>query len=474
MTAIASGGTLKGRIVGAGRLVGANVGLYRALYTNAILFLGLFGIPFLFVATAKFIYGPLPNFVGPGILVILGSIMLVGKRALTITSFDYFFFGFIFLSVTSHIFADEFLYRSLGLGVLQTNVQFILEMAVLFRTFYCLVYISPKLGSKMFFGGCMATFLLVCLLGVTQRFGPGKATAIHIGSGLTLSSYRVFIAATQENRASGVFSNPNILGYVACILAAFALGWGLTELKKLKPWKTVAVILLIGLSFLTVVACQSRQSLIPLVFAPVIFAVGVQLRSLDIRNIVVLGVLFAIAGAGLTIAISESKSNYLTSITKTGLKRDASVKAREGELKKLVAVDGEIAAGGVGQSMSNVSEMLMLSEHSYYNTGEIDSEWGNIFEAFGIWGPVLLAIFYVMTVLDSRYVFRLPDSDAKMIALISFGFLAVNLALTISAVRVSKLESGGFTFMMLGALSAWKVRGLEGFGARGLGEGTTT
>jgi hypothetical protein len=448
------------RIGKAGRLLEANRGWFIANLRNAMLFLGIFGIGFLFIAKSKFGMGPFENVVVPSILVILGSLMMIGKRALTITSFDYFFVGFILLSITSHLFANEYLFRHLGTGELFGNFRYILTMAVLFRAFFCLVYIAPKFASQMFAVSSLLILGGIAALGIMQRFGPGKPLAVKIGMALTANSLQV-LEASKGDRPTAVFTNPNILGYAMCALCAIVLGWGLCRVEQIKPWRTAAVVTLLGMALLCAVACQSRQATGALIFAPAVFAIVVRLKARDGLNLAVIGVLFAVAGVGLVLAVSSSKSTYLTSIATSGVKHDQSYQARTAELNKLRQVTSEIALGGEGTSMSNMNAFSMASEHSHYNTYEIDSEWGNIFQAFGVWGPLLLCIFYLLTVFNVRQVWLIDDPDAKMIALASAMMLGFNLILTTAAVRVAKYESAGFTFEMLGALAAWRVYGLE-------------
>jgi hypothetical protein len=161
------------------------------------------------------------------------------------------------------------------------------------------------------------------------------------------------------------------------------------------------------------------------------------------------------------LAVTGSKSTYLTSIGKTGIKHDESYQARTAEYEQLGLISGDIAAGGTGQSMSNENQFLAVSEHSRYNTVVIDSEWGNMFQAFGVWGPVLLALLYLFIARDTWEVWRLATPEAKLIASISLVLLAINLLLTATAVRVSKFDTSGFTFELLGALAAWKLVGIE-------------
>jgi hypothetical protein len=441
--------------------VGANVPVAVALYRNAMLFLGLFGIGFLFIANSKFQLGPIPNVVAPSCWVILGAMTLVGSRALMITSFDYYFLGFMLLSVTSHIFANEFLFRQLGMTELEGNFKYILTVLLVYRAHFCMVYLAPKIGSRLLIASEITVLTFVSLLGIVQRFGPSKATAIHLGGAITIYGQQISDAATVFNRPSGVFTNPNILGYSACVLTAFVLGWGLERVNMIRPWKTAAVVVLLSIAILCSVACQSRQSFAVLVFTPIVFAIGVRLNAKDGKNMAVLSVLVAVAAFGLVTAATSTKSDYFTHVFSKGVKKDESYLARTEEYKKLQQISTEIAAGGTGQSMSNVNEVLLASEHSRYNTEVIDSEWGNMFQAFGVWGPLLLAIFFLLTARDTRQIWQIDDPDARMIAIASAMLLGVNLMLTAAAVRVSKFETSMFTFELLGALSAWRIYGLE-------------
>jgi hypothetical protein len=442
------------------QLFAANLPVLRAIYINVILFLGLFGIGFLYIASGRYGVGPLRNTIVPSILVILGSLTVIGKKALTITAYDFYFVGFIALSFTSHIFANEYLYRRLGNTELEANLIYVLEVGVLFRAFFCLVSLAPRYASRFFLGSSLLVLSVVSLLGITQRFGPGKSLAVHIGAAISANSDQI-VAAALNGRPSGVYSNPNLLGYAACVLAAFSLGWGFSNLANIKVWKTMTVLVLLAAAILCTVACQSRQSFALLAGAPFVFAFALRLKARDSMNFVAFGALLALGCFGLTLAVTGSKSTYLTSIGKTGIKHDESYQARTAEYEQLGLISGDIAAGGTGQSMSNENQFLAVSEHSRYNTVVIDSEWGNMFQAFGVWGPVLLALLYLFIARDTWEVWRLATPEAKLIASISLVLLAINLLLTATAVRVSKFDTSGFTFELLGALAAWKLVGIE-------------
>ena len=428
----------------------------RGYLSNAIILaafpiiIGLFLLPGFFAKPA------LPNVIWPSAAVIVLSLLFLGSRTFTITTFDYLFVIWGALAICSHIYALAVLNRGLGEPYLILNAGFILSMTLLFRAILCLILMNPPFATRVFVATVIGCLCATALLGLVERYGPNAAAAIKLATVLAPNKEKVLEGASG-NRATSVFGGPNLLGYADSVLTCFALGWGLTRIRDISYVKVIAVMALFALAAVSALASQSRSTLILMAVFPLAFGIQLRRRATDQLNTALFAGLLAVGVLGLLYVLQTGRFDYLTSVKNTGIRNDLSYRVRVEALSQVARISPDIAVIGSGVAQSNNPHMEYMLGYDRYGTLGVDNEWANAFEAFGVWGPLFLVVLFGVWVAQAMRLRGDPHYDANLIFYISISLLALILVLSPGAVRVLKYESSGFTFSVLGALAAWRL-----------------
>jgi len=398
--------------------------------------------------------GPFPNVFLPSIVVIVGSLIFLGSQAFTITRLDYVFVLWFTLAYASHIYATMILDRSMRPGVLDGVVFFILAMYLFYRAVFSLILVSPKIGSRLYIAILVAFLTGAAVLGLLQRYGPGAGTALAIGSALSAAPTDVAMSS-QGDRTSGVFAGPNVLGYANSVLVCLVLGWAMAGIGRIGPWKTFSVMFICGLAFLSVLASQSRSTLLALPLCPLFFGYLLVRFARDRRAVFVFGMLCVFGLLGMGFVLQRSRSTYLEGISHTGLTHDFSYEDRVRALGQLEQFAYAIAPFGAAVSEANNPYGAHLTGFGYYNTVEVDNEWANSYEAFGVWGPLWLCVLGLTFFQLIRAGFNDQHEEYRALARIAMWICIFLVIFSAGSVRIFKNDTAGFIFSVFAALAAW-------------------
>jgi hypothetical protein len=395
-----------------------------------------------------------PNVIGPAIAIIVLSTLFVGVRAFTVTTFDYLFFAWVGLAVASHIYANAILTRGLPDSMLYLNVGFIVSMILMFRAVFCLSLVSPDFATRVFVATMIGFLSLAAVLGLMERFGPNPQAAINLASALAPVKAKVLEGATY-GRPTSIFGGPNLLGFSDSVLTCFALGWGLTGIRRINYLKVMAVMALFAFATISALASQSRSTILLMAFFPLVFGIQLRRRAADQTNTALFAAFLAIGVLGVLYVLQNGRYDYLTSVQNTGIQNDLSYQVRVKALSQVSNVAADLAPLGSGEAQANNPHLEYTLGYDRYGTLGVDNEWANAYEGFGVWGPLfLIALFGVWMAYDARLRGD-PRLCANLIFYTSAAFLVLILVLSPGAVRVMKYETAGFAYAILGCLAAW-------------------
>jgi|GEM_PF-3474036 len=400
-------------------------------------------------------FSNIPNTIPPSILVVVGSMIFIGSKALSITRLDWIFGVWLLLAFASHIYATCVLGRDdFRPDTLNSIVYFILDCYLLYRAVFCIVLVNPKNGSLLIVGMLVVILCGVGILGVMQRYGPGKSFAITVGSHLSRTPKSV-VDAAAISRPTGVYEGPNMLGYAVSIMVCCVLGWSMIDLPKITLWKTFTVTGLCGLAIFAALASQSRQTVLILALCPIFFGLQLIRFARDRRTVFLFSVLSLVGLTAGGVIVLKSKSDYLASVSHTGIQHDVSFEVRVMALQQLKEIAIEIAPFGAGISQVNYPNGELTQGYNHFTVIDIDNEWANIYEAFGVWGPLFLMTLFLCWYRHAASLLNSHHPEARAIARIALWILLLDVLISPSGVRVFKLDPACFAFIFLGAASGW-------------------
>lgn len=428
----------------------------KGVYEN---FLIVAGFPLLlgfYLAAGVGVKWGIPNvfWIAPGVVV--ASMLVLGSKAMARTPFDIFFVIWAALALGSHIFATEVLKRGLDQGYLFGNLAFIFSMAALYRAVFCLILLNPKYSTRALFITLGSLLVGAVVIGLMEKFGPGKDWAMKFSalvSPLTVDA----LDAASVDRPSSIFAGPNLLGYADTVLACIALGWGFTETRRTSLWKAAAVIVLICLAIFSAFVAQTRSTIILLLVFPVIYGIQLRRKAADQRTVMLFIALLFAAVIGIGSLLESGKFSYIKEVSQIGLAKDPSYRVRLEVLHDLERVAVEIAPFGTGVGQANSRNVESTTGFSRYNSIGIDNEWANAYQEFGVWGPLFVGVFALVWWRQSVMMSRDGQPESRLAPCIAVCLLLSMLLLSPSAVRLLKYETSGYTFVLLAAVSAWKL-----------------
>ncbi len=429
---------------------------FKGYLANALILAGFPALFIFFLLPTIMAREAIPNVVWPASAIVLVSLLFLGSRAFIVTTFYYLIAAWLALSVLSHLYALGVLDRALEPYYLYANLGFVLAMALVYRAVFCMVLINPRFATRVFVATVIFALSGAAVLGLMQRYGPGADWAMKFATRFAPAKDKV-LEGIQNGRPTSIFGGPNLLGFADTILACFALAWGLTDIKRITPPKVMLVMALLGLATMSAVASQSRSTVLLLLPFPVIFGIQLRRRAENQFNTVLLCALVVISSLGFLFVLQTGRFDYLYSVRHTGISHDLSYTVRVQAIGQLERISPEIAPLGSGIGESNIPHMDYTLGYDRYSTIGVDNEWANAFEAFGVWGPIWLLLFFGVW---ARYLYRLRGDrryDPAFIFYLGATLLVSIVILSPASVRVLKYDTGGFLFFELGALAAWSV-----------------
>jgi len=392
----------------------------------------------------------IPNVLTTSLVIVIGSMAFVGWNVARRTPLDAIFVGWIFLAFASHIFATIVLDRQLPDVSLYGYVVFILAMWAAFRAGFAIVKISPGFGPIALCLALVFVLLLSAGLGIAQAVGPFRVQATELATKFTASEANVLEGA-MNGRPTGIFGGPNLLGYANFIGALTAISFGVVYARRAKWWHILGIMSLLGVFGFGILEAQSRTWVVLFAFA--VLGYGLALRRLGASHgaMATFVVLFLGVAAGGFVTFQIGKLNYVEGTLKRSIMEDESLRIRQQAYEMAANIAVDIAPLGTGVGQANQERLMYQSGYDRYWVIGVDNEWVNMYLAHGVWGPALVALFFVAGFRGVAPARRSPNPASSLVGWLATFILWAGLLVSVGGVRIAKYESGIFVTLILGA-----------------------
>ena len=420
-----------------------------ALFGSLVLFL-LYIVP---VTLRPTVLVPVPNVLTFSIVLVVGSLPFVGMRAMRRTPFDYLFLVWMLMAVVSHVYATTALARQLPDTSLFTYLAFIAAAWASFRAGFALVTVSPRFGpiaiaiSMLFILTCSAT------LSIFQGVGPFKQAAFDL-AGRFSDTKNNLLEGAVVGRPTGMFGGPNILGYANCIGVLVLVAIGVTFARNSKPWHVLLIMATLGVFGYSTLLAQSRSSLVIYVLAVAAYGFFLRRRGASNASLSTFALLFVTVGLVGVSAFQFAKLSYVENTFSNDIQKDGSYLLRQKALSMAADIAVEVAPLGTGVGQANQANLMAPTGYDRYWTIGVDNEWVNIYLSHGVWGPALMAFFFVFGFRGALRIRKSPRTGAQLVGVIVLAILAMSFVISFTAVRFAKYETVVYTCVFLGAAFA--------------------
>lgn len=417
---------------------------------GSLALLGLYILPLVFRPT---IFVPVPNAFFVSSTIVVFGIGFAGWSVFQRTAFDSVFFIWAVLAAASHIYAVSVLDRQLSEVWLYIHLVFVLTMWMSYRAGFAIVKVSPTFGPIALLVALLFTLLCSATLGILQAVGPVRVAAVELGLKFSGSVANVLEGATY-GRPTGVFGGPNILGYANVVGSLCLAAIGTAYARVAKPLHVFLIMGGLGVFGYSTLLSQSRISLA--VYVLIVLLYGLALRRYGAPRSALgayVALLFAVGVVGMS-AFQLAKLSYVEGTFQNDITKDSSLLVRQEALKMAGDIAVEIAPLGTGVGQVNQESLLIKRGYDRYWTIGVDNEWVNIYLAHGVWGPVFLAVFFVLAFRATSRARHSLLAAGRLIGIVATTLLVANFILGFTGVRIAKYDTGIYLTVILGAAVA--------------------
>lgn len=385
--------------------------------------------------------------------IIIAAARARGSKIFSRTPLDLVFILWMLLAVMSQLYASMALFRVLRTPDLQSYVQTILTIWIVYRAAFALACVDPKTAVGSFVKAILGCLGGACLLGIAQGFAPspikGWATSIGTQYGNAGIGTELALELTSP-RPVALFSGPNIFGFINLVAMAVIVGLIVAQGKSVS---TRSVLMACGGLFVFMAGTMAAQSRFAILTAAIVvgyflyYMIRIGRPQVAVAGIVAIMSVFV----GSLLLMQNLELNYLLTTFEQKLTDDDSFRARRQGIEAVVEQAPDLAILGAGYSTRSYS--IDRQGDRYEATNSIDNGFLQAFIHHGV--PGLVHLFFLLfacytTIQSARAYRHQPIQALRFIA----GLLFVTYILySFSGVRHSKMETALYWMIIFGLLN---------------------